>query len=229
VRSEFYLFWPPIVLLRAGRRSLAIVTAGVSLGGLILRFALLDADHWNARAVFLMPSQMDALGFGSHGLRLRPHVGCSLPSALFRRHSWRVFSSAAGLFDQLPATATLQFVVPDTSKVLMFGGLIALVVARRVRVLELTPLAWLGRISYCVYVRPRMLGEFLERLSLGTFSEPRLGWARFWLLSCGSIAVAAASWRWLEARSSCYYTTRFRYNAAATVSDVPDSDPPLSK
>lgn len=195
VEEHFYLLWPVTLLavLRWGtRRTLLGVTVGLAAATGLWRVWL-----WSQ---------------GAEALRLQYATDTRLDSMLIGCAAAILFS---GRLPKVPAwagwaaLATLAWltVLGPQSDLMLTAGYTALPLASIVLILHLLrgagvlsaaarwrPAVALGRISYGVYLWHYVLWGMLRRAIPGEMSE----WVRRPLLIAIAIAVAAASYRWIE-------------------------------
>ena len=204
VEEQFYLLWPPVVLL-VPRRWLPRVVLGVVAAAPLFRMATWLAGAPDLWRVVLLPSCMDALGLGALLACLRDDPA---------RDGVRRALARSGLLAALPLYALLvqlgaarggapldARVAEGTLSALAclwavdgavrgFGGLAG-------RALDARALRSMGRISYGIYLfhpfTPRLLGEFIGPPHL----EPGSHLAIVAQVAL-TLALAALSWRYLE-------------------------------
>jgi peptidoglycan/LPS O-acetylase OafA/YrhL len=211
VEEQFYLAWPLLVLLAPAR---------LLLPAMALAVAAAPAYRWLCAAagvrdmvLWTLPfTALDSLGVGAllaaGSLRWpRARAACD--------GRWLAWATGALLLlvaaIQLPWAlqhAPLRWLragpLYETVLSLASAGVV-LGAARRWRgpvgrLLEWPPLGYLGRISYGVYVVHLFMVPAVPALfaAAGLPYPAAEGWARFALLTAASVAVAAASWHWLE-------------------------------
>lgn len=206
VEEQFYLVAPVLLLLTPRRWALGLVIAFVTTG-IVFRAAgvVLGFEHFSI--AMMMPAQMDTLGMGALLAVLRRQRG-AIAELLVR---W-------GLIIGLPLTLACYairavdagnaavFVVQNFALGLLFASLVGSAAGaappRGFRLLELTPIVFLGRISYGIYICHFNVPGLLRDLIF-----PKLGLAlpgsetlRFLLFTATSIAIAAASFYLYERR-----------------------------
>ena len=197
VEEQFYLFWPALLLLAAGRRidrrRIAVtvaVVAVVSLG-LSLAWTTIDAPL----AFFLLPARAWELAVGA-GLAL-----AALPLARMpRRLATGAVALGLGAIGLGAVAFDLTTPFPGTAALLPVGGA-ALVIAGGLRqpqglasrLLAVRPMTWIGGISYSLYLWhwPILV---LPAVAAGA---PLPGVVRLALVGA-TFAIAAASRRWIE-------------------------------
>ena len=200
VEEQFYLLWPCIVVF-APRRYLAGCAIAMIVAAPLYRWAAV-ADGVNAVAMYtLTPSSLDALGIGA--LLALGTRGQPASPALDRALRLTALPAACGGLLLLSGWETANSVLLETLVAVIFVALIA--GASRGYTgwarfaLEARPIAYLGKISYGVYVY-HLLVPYLLNASLRSFGVEPLadGVARFGLCSTATIALASLSWHVLE-------------------------------
>jgi peptidoglycan/LPS O-acetylase OafA/YrhL len=204
VEEQFYLLWPPVVML-VPRRWLPRVVLGVVAAAPLFRMATWLAGAPDIWRVVLLPSCMDALGLGALLACLR-----SDPA----RDATRRALARSGLLAALPIYALLvqlgaarggepldARIAEGTLSALAclwvvdaalrgFGGLAG-------RALDSGALRSVGRISYGIYLfhpfAPRLLDEIVGPAGL----EPG-GHAAIVAKVALTLSLAALSWRYVE-------------------------------
>ena len=185
VEEHFYLLWPLVLIVALPRLSrnglLWLLTAGI-LGSAALRAVMVASDASVHRVAFGSDTRAEALLIGC-AMALLPAAQARIPVVL------PLIGLAIGgvLMRYTPGGLTLGL-----SFVTLASAAAVVAVADGRGWLGWRPLAWLGRISYGVYLwhYPLMFG--LAR---------HFGWdGPIWGLAlvAVSIAVAAASYRWIE-------------------------------
>lgn len=197
VEEQFYLFWPALLLLAAGRRidlrRIAVVVGIVAVGSLALSLAWTQTDA--PLAFFLLPARAWELAVGA-GLAL-----AAVPLA--RMPPW-LATGSVGVGLAAIAVGAVAFDLatpfPGTAALLPVGGA-ALVVAGGLRhplgplsrLLAVRPMTWIGGISYSLYLWhwPILV------LPAAAVGAPLPGVVRIGLVAL-TIVIAAASRRWIE-------------------------------
>lgn len=215
VEEQFYLVWPCVILFLPQRWLLPACVLAILLGPLS-RLVCLLASWSSFSAMLLTSSNMDTLAMGSILAMLvfstNPRtvnrftwtclvLGLPILVAYVVCHNlgmervsqgqqtaaeWLLFVSA-----DFGAALTYAFVVYRAS--LGFGGLVG-------RVLSLSPLTYLGTISYGLYlfhdhVKAALLEIVFPKLH---WTMPASDAVSFTIFGAASIAVAAASWHFFE-------------------------------
>ncbi len=206
IEEQFYLFWPPILLgviwwaKRRGvdpMRSALIFAIALAAGSALLRLALWSGTASEARLYYGTDTRADSL-----------LIGCAVGIAYSTgRLEWgRKLLPALAPFALLGILALFAFVNHD-SKTLYLGGLtgVALLVAVLIaglvlhpksavgRLLALTPLVAIGRISYGIYLWHWPIYRYLHPAELG------LGWWQTQVVRVlVTLAVATASYFLVE-------------------------------
>jgi peptidoglycan/LPS O-acetylase OafA/YrhL len=198
VEEQFYLLWPLAFVLLGARRRLAGALAIVLLLGawlaIVVRYQVTASPHMWVRpdieGPWLMWGCVAALAEHSrYGRRLveilsRPGISLiALPLGLlsltYDVFDWKVYMSATFLC----AAATPLLLIGTARRAHgVLGGM-----------LELAPLAWLGRISYSLYLWQQvfLVWDDARAPRLGALQSPP--WALIMTLGC-----ATASYYWLE-------------------------------
>ena len=215
VEEQFYLLWPPLVLLLARRRLMTLCGAGIA-AALGLRAVALAAGA-DPVAVYVLPfMRMDALLAGSLlALAVREHgvervARLARPVLLAAGGGFLVvwLTAAPGMSYADPRVQTAGF----TCLALGFAALLALLLAapaqaRAVRFFGARELRVLGRYSYAVYmVHPvvnlamRGAGVSAAQVPFAPFRGPYVASHLAYTLLAGavSVGVALASWHMLE-------------------------------
>lgn len=215
VEEQFYLVWPCLMLFLPQRWLLPACVLAILLGPLS-RLACLLAGWSSFSAMLLTSSNMDTLAMGSilamlvfsanattvnrftwtclvFGLPiLAAYVVCHnlgmdrVSQGQQTAAEWLLFVSA-----DFGAALTYAFVVYRAS--VGFGGLVG-------RVLSLSPLTYLGTISYGVYLfHDHVKAALLEIVFPAIhWKMPESDVLSFAIFGAASIAVAAASWHFFE-------------------------------
>lgn len=214
VEEQFYLFWPPVVLL-GGRR--AVVPASVALLALCLsvRFGVGDARY-------LLVGRCDGLAYGAVlAVVLDPARTAAGRRRLARPFAALVGASALGILAwwRLDGASLLAGEAILLPAVPLFFGLVGLVICLEGRPatapLRARPLVSLGTISYGLYVYHWPVFVALDRLSRTGPSPDRHPYGEFgvgmFLLGLAiTSALAVASWSLFE-RPILRLKGRFEY------------------
>jgi peptidoglycan/LPS O-acetylase OafA/YrhL len=205
VEEQFYLVWPIAIILLPERWLFpGVIAAAASAPVFRLAAAALPVPFFVRYA--LPPACLDALGLGAAYALARTFV--AEPRSLNR---WLAGSLVLGLAIILGLTAFGDHsrIGSALNTVFMRSGLACVslwIVARAARgfggiagrVLGWWPLAYVGRISYGIYVLHHFVPEALARVPLGrTVAAWPLPLA-FLIWSAVSVAVASVSWHLLE-------------------------------
>lgn len=160
VEEHFYLLWPATLLCVRNPRARAAVAAAVCFGIPALRLLAVLAGEPVALRSAATHFRLDAITWGVLGALAR-EAGW-LPPARRRRAALLLVAALVGLLvwrgDLLvpPNGTLLGFVFGQSAAALLFS-LVVIEVAEAprswpTRALELAPLAWLGRVSYGMYL-----------------------------------------------------------------------------
>jgi peptidoglycan/LPS O-acetylase OafA/YrhL len=202
IELQFYLLWPMLVLPMPVRLMPAVFSFLI-VAAVVFRWFFAGSDPSDATAWVLTPAAFDALGAGAL-IQALERTGCLEGRS-------RAIIELAGAVAAIYIAGGLVFGLPYaldyvSGQFLMIAAGAALV-AKTVRgvgglpgaILNFAPLRALGRISYGLY----LYHLFVLALMFDVFE--RFGWPalqpgpfRFFLFGALSIAVALASWRWVE-------------------------------
>ncbi len=204
VEEQFYLFWPWLILFLPRRwLRLAIVIAVVAGPLYRLGCVLLGANAIATES--LLFGCLDGLGIGSLLAYLR--WDDTLPEWFQRAGGWIalplvLFFQSVVIFPQL---VQAELVAGRTCRAVLFGWVVQRAAAgfRGVpgAMLSFAPLAWLGRISYGLYLFHNFAFDVAQKvLHYGFRIElpPTLAVWRTTMVA-GSVLMAAVSWRYFEA------------------------------
>jgi peptidoglycan/LPS O-acetylase OafA/YrhL len=217
IEEQFYLLWPAL-LWGLGRRRLPMLA--VSVIGLSVWARLIGVNRW------VLAANCDSLALGGllAGMlldALPSGDGESVPGRDFR---FSVIGCAACLslvFGFIAPRLTAAYPVPELAHslrilcinlcyVLVVGFLVLNAGAPRLGWLRTGPLVYLGSISYGIY-----LYHYIIFVIWSDYAHA-WGWAggtgQRWLQAALSLAVAAASWRYIE-RPILKLKDRFRYRS----------------
>jgi peptidoglycan/LPS O-acetylase OafA/YrhL len=160
VEEHFYLLWPATLLCVKSPRARAAVAAAACFGALALRLLAALAGEPVATRSAATHLRLDAITWGVLGAIAR-EAGW-LPPPVRRRAALLLLAAPVGLMlargDLLvhPNGTLLGFVVGQAAAALLFT-LVVIEVAETprgwlTRALEVAPLAWMGRVSYGMYL-----------------------------------------------------------------------------
>lgn len=204
VEEQFYLVWPWLILYLPRRWILPAILAAVALAPAV-RLVLVARQYTVVSITFNTFGCLDTLGAGSLLAYARSSWGEAAAGRLAR---WAGRSAIPLLFLSLPTGWwPTHYVVLYTLQDLCWGCLsLYLVWAAATettgvagRVLAAAPMAYLGRISYGIYVYHGFAGGAVPRLFevIGLPYPDGVYW-RAAVLIAASIALASASWHLLE-------------------------------
>lgn len=160
VEEQFYLFWPPLVLLFS-RKHLLWICGAFIVGALALRIAVLAAGYFPIAAYVLTPMRMDALAIGAFiALAARGERGAA---PLLRWAKPAAMGAALVLAGLLAYYGRFYYLAPGvvtvgiTALSVLFGALVLRTVVARPeswlsRSMSHPWLRFMGRISYAMYV-----------------------------------------------------------------------------
>jgi peptidoglycan/LPS O-acetylase OafA/YrhL len=209
VEEQFYLVWPWLIVFAPRRWLKPAVIAAIAAAPLV-RWWLARLGYNETLLAVLTPGSLDSLGVGAL-LALLMAEG-RLPSAISAPGDR---PSTAGMFAGLSLASLSALLVAQGTGVNLPLALIAIkqtlqavvfawLVMRATegfagvpgRVLSWSPVIYVGRISYGIYLVHGFAGEILAAVGVSsrTLPEP---W-RFLILSGLTIGVAAMSWHLME-------------------------------
>jgi peptidoglycan/LPS O-acetylase OafA/YrhL len=209
VEEQFYLAWPMLMLFTSRRFLLPLVASAVAFAPLF-RFVCHSAGL-NETAVDVLPfASLDTLGLGAmlalmsqRGALTRESKAFAILRAVAVAGASAYFGlNIVGLFIKLPeaAASVIQSMLAPT----VFG--VVWLAARGVRgpasrIMEWTPLVYLGRISYGLYVfHPFIPGGVTKAFRV--FGVPMMGFRHpdfaFMLNLTVLVGVSSVSWHFFE-------------------------------
>lgn len=194
VEEQFYLVWPLVVLAAPARTLLPLFLSGVT-AGVLSRYFLYEAVNPVA-AYSLLPSNLDCLCLGSLLAWCHRNGGAGIVS-------WAaILSGAAFTIAGVASTGAISAAATALGTGLIATWGVHVCATRRVPPLEWQPVAYLGRISYGIYLWHNFV------IAIGIFLQ---GFAPFWLriptshglpmfafVSVASVAIASISWFLVE-------------------------------
>ena len=211
VEEQFYLIWPWIILFVPHKRLLPIILFFISVSPIYRVFAYkmypFDIGAMDFKAATFTPANLDSLAIGA---LLALLWSLDIPKPTLQKHLTR-FVLPIGLILYMSCLIlyhyrikpSVFFVLGDFSASLVFAWLISSSALGfkgwAGKVLEFTPLSYLGKISYGIYVYHYFAPLILVHVLAGfgyELSVPGLG--NFILSSLLTVAVASLSWHLLE-------------------------------
>lgn len=207
VEEQFYMVWPCVILMTPGRHLLKLVLVAALIGP-VYRCATVVMGCHSFVSFYLPFGNLDALCGGAALAVLSRST-----SATRLRRIVRIALVAGGFGLVTIATAdALRFEFPRLRPVvlgvctsLLFLGLVSRAARGGMgwgRVLQWSPLVYLGKVSYCLYVVHYVLPEVIDRVFVNYGWQPLTSEhdpvLRFFLVSACALAVAAVSYRYLE-------------------------------
>jgi len=200
VEEQFYLVWP-LLMLFVSRRFLLPTIVSAICAAPVFRFALALIQPENTFAQYLTPSQLDSLGVGA--------LLAYFASDFYQSDKFTVkhhFLLLAGLL-LLPIAILVDSLEPlrFTAQALLFGWLVVRAASGFAgpfgRLLAWRPVAYLGRISYGIYIvhvfAIDMLDYAVSHLGLSSAFVER-GILRVPALAALTLSVTAVSWHFFE-------------------------------
>jgi peptidoglycan/LPS O-acetylase OafA/YrhL len=210
VEEQFYLVWPFLILFLPARHLRKVMIATICVGPLSRMIGyMMHVPSFGS----LPTACMDALGIGATLALLRDRqLGNSLAAARFTKIlQW----TGLPAFGFCLVAKACGFAVPggpylaDFAAALAFGWLVSrasLSFRGPVgRVLEFSPIRYMGKISYGIYILHTFMPVTLfYLLKWGHLTIQDDSWTRFLLLVGMSIAAASVSWHFFEAPINAY-------------------------
>ncbi len=203
LEEQFYLLWPWVVGSRLSRKALLLVCAsgiGIAIACRILLYVA-HASLWIE--YYSLPTRMDSLLIGA-AIALMP-----LPGKTFARWGLGVAAlsyaclalSAGNSF----FTATPIVLAGYTVLGVLYGSLLVLALHSGTlasRLLSVAPLRFLGKLSYGLYLWHYLFSQQAEKLTewiqARVYPQALGSVAAFAVMLSLSIAIAMASYRWIE-------------------------------
>jgi peptidoglycan/LPS O-acetylase OafA/YrhL len=211
VEEQFYLIWPWIILFIPRKRLLPIMVFFISLSPIYRMFAYnmypFDIGAMDFKAATLTPANLDSLAIGAllallwnsniprHVLqkyltRLVLPIGLILYTICLVLYHYRIKPSVFFIAGDFSASLIFAWLIGAAG--LGFKGWIG-------KILELSPLNYLGKITYGIYVyhyfAPLILVPVLAPFG---YQLQVPGFRNFILSGLLTIAVASLSWHWFE-------------------------------
>ncbi len=213
VEEQFYLFWPAVILFTPERFLLKIIIAAIAVGPAFRGIGyFLDINGIALYAVTL--ASLDTLGLGALLAYCSHHV--AEKPMLLKQLSWcSLWMGIAGLTTLIvlrilenyhvirPVMPYLWFMEPIFWALFFvwlvngaasgFPGIVG-------KFLQLRPIAYIGKISYGIYVYHLFMGSLVPTVLAQSNIDFSLlpGWLQFGLLAGVTIGVAAISWHLFE-------------------------------
>lgn len=205
IEEQFYLVWPLIVLL-VPRRSVAGVCVGVIVCSLAYRFYWPLTGTPSLARDLLPPASMDALAVGAL-LAARPSWRSGWPA--WAKLSWMPLSLASLCLvwskpvAMTPVVAWFAWigleVVPLLPLAMLVGGCSKGIGGLAGRLIALSPLAALGRISYGVYLfHAFVLALVVQAQPFIPVNVSDQGAGRFVVAGALTLILASVSWLFFE-------------------------------
>lgn len=199
LEEQFYLVWPFLLLLtwrRSLKWSLIVAAVGV-VGPFILRFFLPTlADPVPAQLYYGPHSRVSGLMLGcvlAIALYLRPTVWSKLTSTVAASSSLAVILASFWYAGSAQVdTYTLWLPVVELASAVLVVAVLSSPEAVPARLLSLRPVAYIGLISYGLYLWNAVI---LDNLIM-PLPVPRAVGGALWLAL--TVAVSAASYKWME-------------------------------
>ena len=207
IEEQYYLVWPWLILLLPRRWLLPAGIVMTAIGPLFRLFLVigwnyLDSDASGLQSYIATPAALDSLGIGS--LIAIMMTGERTRRAMEVWMRWAVPVTGLGLAAVLSVLGGEAYTVLwNTAIALFFAWLIYRAslgfsgIAGKL--LSATPMVYLGRISYGIYVYhalvPNAVTHIATRLGL---QVPETRWPSFLLFTTLTLIIAALSWHFFE-------------------------------
>jgi peptidoglycan/LPS O-acetylase OafA/YrhL len=204
VEEQFYLAWPWVVQ-RAAPRRIAALAVGVIVIGMAARLVM---GSWHLSGDLVTKNSLTRIDGIAAGVLLAVALRGRMPQLSGWTRAGLLACSAAvwwwvagsfGLFDNTVALPALILGWPMVA--LAGAGMLLGVLGGKgpvAKILGSAPLAYLGRISYGLYVF-HQLGLLLAARAFPQHEASVSQWLGHWILGLIlTMAMAAASYRWLE-------------------------------
>lgn len=205
VEEQFYLVWPLVILFAPARAIAPIVVAAIAIAPLF-RWTLVALGYRETMTAVLVPGSLDSLGIGA----LLAWMTVTRPDAspafarLLLRVGLPIWTLTLGADASGLALLPVLRAVAQTAQACVFGWLVARAAdgfsGAFGRLLASSPVTFVGRISYGVYLAHGfaglMVAGLLARLGI---TEPLSEPLRFVALASVTLAVATLSWHLVEA------------------------------
>jgi len=210
VEEQFYLIWPCLILFLPRRHLLKVMVVTVCLGPFwrlitilfhiepagALLFGCLDTLGMGALLAYFWDPELSAPGLAKRFSRVALWVGLPAFVIFLTSQALHLQSPAGQVLSDLALAFAFVWLVGRAAS--SFGGAVG-------ALLEATPIVYVGRISYGVYVLHAFMPVVLFYiLKWAGASWPETSVLRFIVLVAMSIAAAAVSWHFLESPINAY-------------------------
>lgn len=174
IEEQFYLVWPAMVLLGGRQRIVPISIAMIIAAPILRAIAWFVAPYPDDVVMEAYPCVMDAIATGCLLAALRPRLDNSQRYLRFLRSPWFLLVPLVVAAFNLP----MWFPVEYTLNITVMNLGLALIIDRFVRVsddplgrfLNWAPLAWVGTLSYSLYLwQEPFLNHHYARSKINTF------------------------------------------------------------
>lgn len=207
VEEQFYLIWPWLILL-VPMHLIKKVCWGSIIVAMMYRFVVIKSGGW-LWATVMMPGCLDTLAAGA--LLATYHLSVDIDERL-RVQYWLRWGALLGLVGFLSLWMLLIYeyklwgiydVLTDVFQALVFVWLVDRC-ARGIKgpmgkILVFSPILYIGRISYGVYLIHQLMPEPLHRLfTTLNWPYPVGVWSKFWFQTIATLVVATLSWYLFE-------------------------------
>lgn len=226
VEEQYYIFWPWLVLLLPTRYLLPVTLLMIALGPFYRLINVIAWTYWESDRSGLVLyistlTCLDSLGLGS----LLAIVSANNFAKPWMLRYVRLLALPVGFTLLIALEYGSSTILGGKLKIILYNSAIAIIFSWTVlaasrgfkgwpgRMLEFTPLVYIGKISYGIYVYHLLVPGLLRYLSeLMIFSLPSGVWPRFIIYSVTTLLIATISWFALE-RPINRIKRKFPYNA----------------
>jgi peptidoglycan/LPS O-acetylase OafA/YrhL len=173
IEEQFYLIWPAMFLLGGPRRIVPIAIVMIVVAPCLRAAAFLFFEHPDDVAMEAYPCVMDSIATGCLLAALKPRLDASRRYLEALRSLWFAFVPITVVIANLPTWWAVEY----TTNVTIQNLGVALCIDRCVRnpddwvgrVLNWSPLVWLGGLSYSLYLWQEPFLNHYAKSSVNTF------------------------------------------------------------
>jgi peptidoglycan/LPS O-acetylase OafA/YrhL len=200
VEEQFYLFWPWLVLFSSRRMLPTIIVILITVAP-TMRFVLYETGHHEfAEYNTLVPCNLDSLGCGA--LLAWAHTSATVHQRALMLRAFLVVAPVVLAFSLISVaigSALITVVSGQSTLALIVTGLLQIILTPskyNLSFLSWTPMAYLGRISYGIYLYHMFAPNFLNVLKVP--DSLKHGLVGFLIMMLITLALASLSWFVIE-------------------------------